>query len=308
MKNIELKVGDTYTNTKGNVIKIEKIFSSGSKCTTSSNNWGSKYNRDTFEIINNIKSGIYTNYKPVSLKYDELIKGELYYFQTKCGLFAIGNFNQIGYISVTRKEWFNITCNINNNDYHYLIRYCTKEEKEWFNYCKQNQKYISFDEFKKSVLAYTLTPDECIDPYDTSKFKVGDLVTFESSNRYSCSNDFKGKITYKTNYYIAIEVLEGFFKDKLHPKNDYKRIKGYKTSPMIFHHCKFKLITNINNKNEKSRIVETEQRRERRATAISYNPTRTIASSSRLVGNSAKGRSIKTQIGTFEISRRVIAA
>lgn len=310
MNNIKLKIGDTFINSQNNLITIRNIFSSGTRVGLQSET-GTAWNSDYSEVIYRIKNGTYTNYKSVdnkSLKYNELIKGNLYRFETKDGLVVIGNFKEKGYIG-SNKKWKNSTCIIPNEDFHHIIRECTQEEREWFKYCKRNEIYISFEDFKR--LQHPLTPDDCIDPYDTSKFKVGDLVTFEPlTNKYIPSDDFIGKI-YDLNmnhHGPMIEIIQGSFYSKNNKRNNKNRIKGYKSGYLPHKDCKFKLITNNKVNNEKKGIITTDKGSKRRANAISYSPTRRIASASRLIGNAKEGRRIEAKIRGFKISKRLVAA
>jgi hypothetical protein len=115
--NITLRVGDTFINSAGSLVKIDRFFNNGYKCVLSSKSWRITDNKITSVIKDYIKNGFYTNYKPVdseTMKDDEwipkvgdwatIMKDGEPGFDSRSSNFHLGNLTfQIGYIS--DKSW-----------------------------------------------------------------------------------------------------------------------------------------------------------------------------------------------------------
>jgi hypothetical protein len=115
--NITLRIGDTFINSVGTLIRVEDVRNRIGRCTLNSTAWSNPVNDDTSRIEARIKKAIYTNYKPVDsaiMKDNEwipkvgdwatIMKAGEPGFDSRSSNFHRGNLTfQIGYIS--DKSW-----------------------------------------------------------------------------------------------------------------------------------------------------------------------------------------------------------
>lgn len=133
-------------------------------------------------------------------------------------------------------------------------------------------------------------------------WKVGNIITCDScSHSGKYSKDFEGEIlSFYGDKGLNLKITKGTF------INSSKRIRevGYILYNMTFNANNFK---NLNNNNEKTREINTKQRRKKGGTAITSNSPRKVANASRLIGNAITNRIQTTKVGRFKISRNAIS-
>jgi hypothetical protein len=142
MKNITIKVGDTFLNTHCNTTEVVKIHGSGALAKLLVTQTGTEYQLTVKDIKSRIKEDIYTHYTSIemkSLKYSTLIDGKWYKLLCNDGRGIYGMFKNKTFVNTRQGQLFipskGRSCEASNTDYHHLIQELTSQEITWVKWC-----------------------------------------------------------------------------------------------------------------------------------------------------------------------------
>ena len=288
---MELKIGDKFTNTKGSVCNIVNIHTYGRKAEVSSSNWQSNSHYSVEDIVDKIRSGIYKDYISVS----EIKKYEV------GGTFITDFGNTYKIIDIDNLE-INAFCingpnkNIYKNWSYPSIRIFpytpptsddpdmsrTRKKEDFLNTKIEVDTPEKSERFQKFM--FTLGIQWC----DGKKVQFPNAKFLFINTIGTLQYESKNRIYFDSNPSRKIEYSEIF-------SNNNQSITTTNENKS-------------NNTNDLSSTHLTGNRREETATAIAFSKTSRIASSSRYIGNTVKGRSTPTRIGRSEIKFQAVTA
>lgn len=278
---MELKIGDKFTNTKGSVCNIVNIHTYGRKAEVSSSNWQSNSHYSVEYIVNKIRSGIYKDYISVS----EIKKYEV------GGTFLtdFGNTYKILQISDSLLRAICI-----NGSYKDKIDHWSFNSIRTFPYTPptSNNPDMSRTWKKEDFYNVHISIKNVNESIKIQNFLFSIGITWKSGSIITKYTDQKKlQISKQGQMYIDFEF--------------YGREITYEE---IFNNQSITTTNENNSKNtnDLSSTHFTGNRREETATAIAFSKTSRIASSSRYIGNTVKGRSTPTRIGRSEIKFQAV--
>lgn len=285
---MELKIGDTFRNSVNKLVTVKNIYNYGRRVELFCPDWTSTYHHNAVDVINKIESGHYKDYKSVSNNKNYEVGGT---FITDFG-------NTYKIIDIDNLE-INAFCinGSNKNDY-----------KNW-----------SYP----SIRSFPYTPPTSNDPDMSRTWKKEDFLNTkievdnpEKSKRFQeflsqFGLQFNGGPDYFDRPFLFIEKTGTLMHGQLLSTFKGEKNREIKYSEIFSNNNQSITTTNENNSkntNDLSSTHFTGNRREETATAIAFSKTSRIASSSRYIGNTVKGRSTPTRIGRSEISFQAVTA
>lgn len=302
---MKLKIGDKFTNTKGSVCNIVNIHTYGRKAEVSSSNWQSNGHYSVEDIVDKIRSGVYKDYKSITDDNDSWIP--------QVNEWIVIQDSTINFNSTMRKvvgQVFQITKVLSDGN-SYQVRFKgIGQHWSWQLRSKHFRKALPHEiptsdnpdmirTWKKED--FLNTKIEVDNPKKSKRFQEF-LLQF--------GLQFNGGPDYFDSPFLFIEKTGTLMYGQLLSTFKGEENREIKYSE-IFSNNNQSITTNENNSkntNDLSSTHLTGNRREETATAIAFSKTSRIASSSRYIGNTVKGRSTPTRIGRSEIKFQAVTA
>jgi hypothetical protein len=188
---IQIRVGDTFANSHGNVTEVMNIHSSGKRARLEVST-STVYHADIIDIKHRIADGTYINYKPIKehLKYDDLEEGSWYKLLCSDGKGVYGKFKSSPYVNTRDGQtflWRDSTCRVTNKDYHHVIAALTQKEIDWVKYCDKNN-------IRVTTVGLELLVTKFNNPIKTSKDEVHRQITEQGEPRRKGTRAIREKI------------------------------------------------------------------------------------------------------------------